>query len=186
MLHVLRIDGVRKPHTLRQLISSLTAPLTTVHAYITGGCSCSEVTQLMNTLCAPRNIISLHALSLSFTIIGGSEGSTERNRPGSFLELVAPLLRLHSLTSLTVNASLEQVPGGAIQYTSIDDMHTWHSPLAMDDFSTENMAHAWPRLRHLALTHASSFPRYNLAPVHLHCPSIDRCACQARASVSCA
>ena len=36
MLHVLRIDGVHE-HTFRQLISSLTAPLTTVHANIIGG-----------------------------------------------------------------------------------------------------------------------------------------------------
>ena len=117
VLHTLHIDGARM-YTVHQLISSLTAPLTTVHANIVGGCFYPEIAQFISALCAPRNVVFLHTLNLSLTIIDRSADSSECSRPGSFLQLVAPLLRLHSLTSLTVHALV--VPRGAVQYTPTD------------------------------------------------------------------
>ena len=162
MLHILHIDSSRM-HTPHQLISSLTTPLTRVHAHITGGCYYSEIAQLMNALCAPRNVASLRTLTLSFAIIDQRpDSSAEHSRPGSFLELVEPLLRLHSLTSLAVHASIQ--PWGGIQHDSTESVHAQHKPLAIDDFSTDTMARAWPCLRQLALTHASGFLKYSVAP----------------------
>ena len=184
MPHVLHINGAHM-HTLHQLISSLTAPLTAVHPHMISGCSYLEVTQFMNVLCAPRNVNSLHTLSLSLTIYDDTDGdgstAAEYNRPGSFLDLIAPLLHLHSLRSLAVHASLR--PWYAIQYTSTETMAAWHSPLAIDDFSTDTMAHAWPLLCQLEVTHASSFPTDNVALVNtaVVCPSIGALAKLAQA-----
>ena len=153
-LHTLHI-GTIPLYTMHQFLSSLNAPLSDVRTNITDVRFFSEVTQLFDTLCSPRNATSLHTVDVSFIILDWPDGRFERPGPSSFLKLTAPLLCLQSLASLRVHLSRQ--PWGVIEYDATDAVRAWHGALAIDNAALKTMARAWPRLRHLVLTYSSEF-----------------------------